>query len=128
EPLGRREIEVLRAWIAGGAAFGDWTGAAAEDGPGSSAVEPPRVVLLRSLAEGLEPPDPDDLTEAVGPHGRATPVDADSPLVRVEYPGARTEVADADVRRLAAIAEHVTELDLGRSAITGEALATVARM
>lgn len=114
-PITADEAATIAAWIDAGATFGDWSGRprrapepAAED-LGAERV-PSRVSLWEELARGLSPVDTRRLEAAREAELLIEPVGSDATLLRVEV----REVEGA-LEHLAALAEHVVGLDLGRS-------------
>lgn len=136
DPLSAEQIETIRAWIAGGADFGDWVGSGGpEDGGDAAApkteapvVLPPRVRLLQDLAEGLNPLGAKALERAAGEKARIAPALPGSPLLSVSFVGSEGSVTKADLEALEPLAGHITELDLGDTALGDAALRVVRRM
>ena len=128
--LSKAETETIRRWIAAGADFGDWTGAATTaDAPAPATAHVPTLVAeLAALAAPLSPPAASSLETALGAHGRAEPLDPDGKLLRVSYPAHQPETDDRTVAALAAIRGHVAELDLARTAVGDRALDAASRM
>lgn len=133
-PLTIAEQMTLRAWIAEGAGFGDWVGA---PGPGVE-VKPipkpptgklPRIIgLFIALGEGVEPAAQEQVKRAAGERATILPVFPGSPLLAVGFPSQQGRTGTRDILSLAAVAETVAVLDLGRTRITNDALETVAKM
>ncbi len=137
DPLTAEQNETLRRWIAAGASFGDWTGAAdgspkppetATESADAPAAEPARVAVWRELSNGLRPLSDSAVAKAGGPDARVTPLLDDGPLLRVGFPAHESGVDDRRVAALRPLGDHLAELDLGRTAITDAALDDVARM
>jgi len=135
--LSKTEIQTIRTWIAEGSSFGDWVGAPApgEESPDAPKLTPkpsgklPRSVLLyMELGEGLSPHSSEQIQLAEGERGKIQPVFPGSPLLSVGFPSNQGRTGTADVRGLLPCAENVAALDLGRTRITDEAVATVADM
>lgn len=129
-PLSKEQKDVLRRWIEGGAGFGAWTG----DGNGTARgadtapTAPPRPDVLGPLQKGLAKADPAAIAKAAGGKARIEPVVADGPLLRVSFPSQPDTVTDADLQALLPLREHIAVLQLGRSAVTDAACATMAKL
>ena len=135
--LSKTEIQTIRTWIAEGSSFGDWVGAPA---PGEESADTPKltpkpsgklpraILLYMELGEGLTPHSNEQIKLAQGERGRIQAVFPGSPLLSVGFPSNQGRTGEADVRGLLRCAENVAALDLGRTRITDEALASVAHM
>lgn len=119
------ESELIKQWIIEGANFGDWTGAT--DGSGAVAVKKPAAKAADPLSTGAGPA-PAAAQDAVRKLGAlVTPVATDSPLLRVEWVSGASLVTDKEVAALVQIGGNISELDLGETKITDEALTTLAK-
>jgi len=152
DPLTKEQIELITKWIDQGAEFGAWTGkAAAKDagkdktdkggkdappaggkpGDGKSAdkdKKPKDKDHHLRLGAGLKPVAPDVLASfADGPFVVQGLGDG-SPLLSVTCSGRTDEVDDAALAKLAPLAQHVTELDLGHSRVADDGCAVLATM
>jgi hypothetical protein len=154
-PLSKAQIETFRRWIEGGATFGDWTGApggASETmdgetmdgeamGGGSSSgakpqarrirkpsAPPPRVVMLKALAEGVTPADPQHLEAARKAGAQVEPILPGSPLLRVQFVSNEADVTDATLAALAPLAGRITHLTLAKTQVTDAGLQAVGAM
>lgn len=126
ERLTAAETELLRRWIAEGAAFGTWTGSSA---PAAAPPRvPTRVANLAALGAHLQPPTDKTLGTALGAHGRAQPLDAEGRLLRVSFPAHQPDTDDRAVDALAPLRAHIAELDLARTVAGDAALRGVGRM
>lgn len=156
DPLAQDQIDLIKQWIEGGAAFGTWTGkkkAADKDKPAGKEAEKPEekandkeadqpgkhpsgqppkktasVDPLPRLQAGLRPLPTGTLEAFADGPFRVANIGEDSPLLRVTCAGFTDEVDDRALSALTPLAEHVTELDLGRSKVGDEGLAIVAKM
>jgi len=151
EPLTKQQTDLIKQWIEQGADFGTWTGKAKEgaddkakddkpgekpgskpvDKPGSKPAEKPKekgespFVLLQ---KGMKPLPAETLAAfAKGPFQVASLGD-DSPLLRVGCCGNTDSVDDQAIAELLPLAEHIAELDLGRTRIGDGAGAVLAKM
>jgi hypothetical protein len=150
-PLSKEQIELIQKWIDGGADFGKWTGKAEEkpkdkekdagkekpsgdkgssDKPSSG--KPPEKKKgespLVTLSRGLRPLAADVLAGFDKGPFQVTSIGDGSPLLRVGCAGNTDLVDDQAVLALLPLAEHVTELDLGRSRIGDPACAVIQKM
>ncbi|HEX6812876.1 MAG TPA: c-type cytochrome domain-containing protein [Planctomycetota bacterium] len=154
DPLPKDKIELIQKWIEQGANFGSWTGKAKDaaeggsdgkgtgdkgsgekgdekgkgDKPKEKPGEKPKGDPLVRLQQGLKPLAPAALTAfADGPFHVAS-VGDDSPLLSVSCAGHTDEVTDAAINTLLPLAEHITELDLGRTQVGDAACEVIAKM
>lgn len=128
DPLAADEIELLRAWIDGGADFGAWIGAPGPDvdlAPAMVVAESGRIATLRRLGSGLAPTTEEQRHALAALPARVEAVFPGSPLLRID---ALAEFADADLAHLGPVAERIGILDLGRSRVSDVGLATIATM
>lgn len=156
-PLAKEHIELIRRWIDQGAEFGKWTGAPKArsddkgDGPddggdakggdarGKDAKGKPKgdgdrksgkqkgESPLVALQKGLQPVAAATLASFAGGPFQVQSVGDDSPLLRVACFGNTDDVDDRAIAALAPLADHVTELDLGRSHVTDAACEQLAK-
>jgi len=146
EPLTKQQTDLIKQWIDQGAEFGTWTGKAKEaaddkagdkasdkptDKPGAKPAEKPKEKgehpLVR-LQKGIKPLSSEILASfAKGPWQVAS-VGDDSPLLSVGCSGQTDAVDDQTLADLLPLAEHIAELDLGRTRIGDGAGAVLARM
>ena len=120
EPLSPEQIDRLRRWVAEGADFGTWQGAAGSEAKvsGTSVPVPSYQKKLGALAAGLEPLSRKTIERAAGSKALIWPVATGSPLLRVSFQGSSAEVKDRDLAALLPLAAHVVELHLGRTKVT----------
>lgn len=134
-PLSKDQIDLIKAWIAGGADFGKWTGKAPAEpvpaaAPSSTPTKTPRGKVKDQVTEilGSLPTLADDKLAgfADGPFvvHRFEP---GSPMLVVTAAGHTDEVDDAAVAKLLPLAAHIVDLDLGRTKVGDGCLATVAK-
>ncbi len=147
DPLAKAEIELIKAWIEGGADLGKWTGKAktepkkdepTKDAPpagkdtpapkGDAGKKKPGVDPLVKLQKGLAPLPAETLAAFAGGPFTVRTVHEESPLLTVSCAGHTDEVDDAALRALLPIATHVAELDLARSKVADGAFETIAKM
>ncbi|MFM1872251.1 MAG: hypothetical protein RL398_1673 [Planctomycetota bacterium] len=136
-PLSKDQIELIKAWIAGGADFGKWTGKAAAE-PTPAAASSGNAAKASSAKAKAK----DQVTEILG----SLPTLADdkladfadgpfvvhrfepgSPMLVVTAAGHTDEVDDAAVSKLLPIAAHIVDLDLGRTKVGDGCLPTIAK-
>lgn len=147
DPLPKEQIELIQKWIDQGAEFGTWTGKAKENdkdkGDKQKDGAPPKDggkpkdkgndkattrAALIGLATGLKAL-PQATLDAFrhGPFHVASIGDG-SPLLTVSCDGTTDDVDDQALALLQPLAQHVTELDLGRTRITDAGCTTIAAM
>ena len=154
DALSKDKQELISKWIEQGANFGSWTGKAkeageadgdkgsgekgGEKGKGDKPDEKPndkpkpgeksKVDPIARLRQGVKPLAPATLAAfAEGPF-QVQSVGDDNPLLRVSCAGHTDEVTDASIASLQPLAEHITELDLGRTGVGDAACAVIAKM
>ncbi len=138
DPLTKAQTDLIEAWIAQGAELGSWTGKAKEAAPevatpGSKPKEKQKekekaVDPLLALQKGLTPLSAEVLaTFAKGPFA-VTSVGDGSPLLRVTCCGQTDQADDQTIAELLPLAEHITDLDLGRSRVGDAACSAIAKM
>ena len=124
--LEKAQQDLLKRWIASGASFGAWSGAEGPKSPGSSQE---RDTTLQDLAQGL-----DRLSQAKKRQLAPLPfvIEASlrgSPLLRAESFSHESEIDAAAVEKLCRVAgQHLSHLNLGRTAISNAALTPIARL
>jgi hypothetical protein len=128
------EVDTISRWVAEGASFGNWIGAPAspvEIKPSTKAPagKLPRLIrTLVSLGEGVTPVPESARAKAAGERGTIAPIFPGSPLLSVSFTSHQGRTSTRDVIGLAAIAENIATLDLGRTRITDAALEVAAKM
>lgn len=131
DPLTPAEVELLRAWIAEGANFGEWQGnlqgkPANLSNTGKSIPVSGTQAVYERLSEGL-PAAEESLWESVAASGgRVARLSQTSPLLSVDFRLAAEPATDGQILAAKAIADRIAHLDLSRTAATDAALALVA--
>ena len=137
EPLTKRQIDLIRRWIEGGADFGRWKG---KPGPGADIVAKaqlkakPKVLstsnmlIIEQLGSGVKPALAAAIQHAAGQTCQVVPVVPGSPLLRVAFVSNESSVQDSELASLEPLASHITYLSLAKTRITDDALASVGRM
>lgn len=131
DPLTAEEVGVIRDWIVAGAGFGTWQGAPgpADDAPRNTVrAVSPAALRHAELARGLSAAAPAVIAKARGDDARIEPVQPDSPLLSIGFPAHEATTDDVRVAALDPLRQHVTRLDLGRTSISDQALASIGRM
>lgn len=151
EPLSKAQTDLIKLWIEGGADFGKWTGEkkAEEKGDGkgdgkgtgngkdepkpgtggsSNKGDKKKEDPLPKLSKGVEPLSDAQFAAFADGHFTVAAIDAECPLLTVTCAGRTDDVDDNAVRALLPIADHIAELDLGRSKITDGAFEVIAKM
>src|SRR5262245_1116952 len=90
--------------------------------------EKPKVDPLVRLKQGVKPLAPAALAAFADGPFQVQSVGDDSPLLAVSCAGSSDEVTDASVLSLLPLAEHIAELDLGRTSVGDAACAVIAKM
>ncbi len=137
EPLTKVQARLLHDWIARGADFGAWQGAAGgllvpkkqAPTPTTVVAKPsPWAVTLEQRAAGLKPlPETQLSTFMQTMPGSLKPVYAQSPLLTAEFLSDEADVTDAAILRMAPVATHVVELNLAKTKVTDASMNTIAR-
>ncbi|MCC6786054.1 MAG: hypothetical protein IT457_24640 [Planctomycetes bacterium] len=136
ERLSDAQTAILARWIAAGAPFGDWTGAARDAEPPAASSAPfdaarpasPRALRLAALAGELSPIAPDAMKRLVDAGAHADDLLGDRRLFAVGFPGHQDQIDDRALRSLEGAREHLAELDLARTAVGDAALPGLARL
>jgi hypothetical protein len=136
-PLTKKQTDLIKRWIADGCDFGSWVG---KPGPDAAVVEKAQnaakdVILTTSrlevwgqLCKGMDPPLPQAVERAAGEKCQVVPVTPGSPLLRVAFVSNESSVGDSDLASLAPLADHITQLGLGKTRISDVAMVSVSRM
>lgn len=146
DPLSKEQIELIKSWIDGGAEFGKWSGKAKEgdkpaekpksgDQPTEKPAEKPKGKgsdPVKELLAKLRPLQDEQLAELAakfvdGPF-TVRRLEAGSPLLVVSAAGHTDTVDDQALTALLPFAEHIVDLDLGRSKVTDAGFATLAKL
>jgi hypothetical protein len=117
DPLTPEQQEIIKRWIAEGAAFGEWAGMVVEE------VEPD---ILEILAAGTEPAPEAALATVRGTGALAMALDIKSPLVQVNFQLLGDEVTDETLDVLGQVSDQITWLNLAGTAVTDAGLAKIA--
>lgn len=133
DPLTDDEVKLLKAWIDEGADFGGWEGE--KTGQPADLAKAPQVMTKRqheefykALEAGVKPVAEDVLKKAKEAGAQIAPISTTSPLLRVDFLTGVSSCTDEKVAALLPLAENIAHLDLGRTAITDAALATIGKM
>ncbi len=133
DPLTEDEVKLLKAWIDEGANFDGWEGEKA--GQPAELAKVPQVMTKRqheefykALEADAKPVPEDVLKKAKEAGAQISPISTTSPLLRVDFLTGVSACTDEKVAALLPLAGNIAHLDLGRTAITDAALATVAKM
>jgi len=133
DPLTKDELALLKQWIDEGADFGGWEGEKA--GQPAEVAKAPQVMTKRqheefykALEANAKPVADDVLKKAKEAGAQIAPISTTSPLLRVDFLTGVSSCTDEKVAALLPLADNIAHLDLGRTAITDAALATVAKM
>lgn len=147
DPLTKAQIDLIKQWIDQGAELGNWVGNKPKDGDGKGTDkaddkngktdgktgDKPKGKdkdehPLVQLQQGIKPLAAEVLAGfQKGPFHVASAGD-DSPLLRVDCCGHTDAVDDRALADLLPLAEHIAELDLGRTRITDAAGPLLAKM
>jgi hypothetical protein len=127
-PLTAAELSSLKTWIDEGADFGGWVGT--EDGFSGPMVDPndapDTATAANELAAQVEGVDATAVAAVAALGASVTQIAEGNPLLRVEWVSGASHVTDEQISKIAALAENVTELDLGDTQATDAALAMLA--
>ncbi len=133
EPLSQEQREIIRKWIAQGVDFGTWEGAVdgtekyAEREKAKVVYVPPHLKFYDTIAKGLKPlPEKtlDKVRQATGALVR--PIGIGNPLLEVRFLAESSASGDDDLKKLTPLRQHLAKLDLARTKVTSDALATLA--
>lgn len=132
DPLTAAQIKLVKQWIDEGADFGGWVGST-EGMPAE--LKPVEAVarkrehedFYKALEQGAKKIGDDVLKKVQAAGAQVSPVSVTSVLVRVDFLTGVSACNDEKVAALLPIADNIAHIDLGRTAITDAALATVAK-
>ncbi|HYE05922.1 MAG TPA: c-type cytochrome domain-containing protein [Planctomycetota bacterium] len=129
DPLAQADRELLRAWIAGGASFGDEAAPADKADAATTAPVAPESAQtvdtdLDRLAAALPAPDAAAIAALARRGARIVALSANGALLDVDCSHAQP-FSDADAAALRALGAHVAWLDLGGTAVTSGQLELV---
>lgn len=131
DPLTAEQKELLKKWIDQGADFGGWEGNT-EGKPKEAAPAPEKAPvseiqeLYKKLSEGLTAPKEDTWKGVTAAGGRVMPLANGSPLLSVDFRLVREAADDAKIGSIAAVGDHIAQLDLSKTAVTDAGLKPVA--
>ena len=132
QPITVSEAGVLRWWVDSGASFDQTLADLNVDDEVRPAIEASVGSVLTGgatiLALDVPPVDPVVLADLVQRGFPVSRLAGESSLLQVQARGMGRAFGDADVQALVSLAQQVTWLDLGGTAVTDEALAVVAQM
>jgi len=137
DALSKKQVALIKNWIAQGAVFGSWVG---KSGPGANAVKTaqaaasitklstPTLRVYAEIGTGMKPAPSPAIERAAGQKCQVVPVTPKSPLLRVAFVSNEASVGDSDLAKLEQLASHITHLGLAKTRITDGALVPVSRM
>ncbi len=134
DPMTKDEIALLKKWIDEGADFGGWEGNLDGKPEETKTAEPkkPQVreheEFYKALATGAKPASDEAKKSAEDAGAQLAELQADVPLLRVDFLTGVSACTDNKVAALAPLSDQIAHLDLGRTAITDGAMATIAKM
>lgn len=130
--------ELISRWITEGSSFGRWNGA---EGPGAEAVAKAQAMavaesrrtttglqIFEELAVGMTPPLQQAVNKAATVECQVVPVVPGSALLRATFVSNVGSVTNESLDRLQPLAGYITQLGLGRTRVTDEALQPIGRM
>ena len=136
-PLTKKQTDLIKRWIADGCDFGSWVGkpgpdatviAKAQNAAKDVTLTTSRLEVWGQLCKGMDPPLPQAVKRAAGEKCQVVPVTPGSPLLRVAFVSNESSVGDSDLASLVPLADHITQLGLGKTRISDVALVSVSRM
>ncbi len=132
EALTAAEKALFKQWIDEGANFGGWEGnpeGKPADPTARPVVETKREHLefYKALEAGVKPAAEDAIKKAKAAGAQVATVGVTSPLLRVDFLTGVSACTDEKVAALVPLADNIAQIDLGRTAITDGALATLAK-
>lgn len=134
DPLTAEEAKLLKTWIDEGADFGGWEGNQ-EGRPADAAGATKKVAgprehdeLYKTLNADLKPVPDAVIAKAKEAGAQITLLKADTALLRADFLTGVSSCTDEKVSALLPMKDNITQLDLGRTAITDGAMDTVAQM
>jgi mono/diheme cytochrome c family protein len=113
EPLKPEQIELIKKWIAEGAAFGDWTADAAAEGPKEEKLPEVKAAPQDALSR---------LHEA---NALAMPLANNTNLLNVDFRADAANVGDAQLAMLRPVSEQIAWLGLAGTQVTDAGLAQI---
>jgi hypothetical protein len=119
-PLTANELASLKTWIDEGAGFAGWEGnEEGFTGPMEDAsATPDTATAANELAAQVKGVDAAAVAAVTGLGASVTQIAEGNPLLRVEWVSGANHVTDEQISQIAALAENVTELDLGDTQAT----------
>lgn len=133
DPLTPEQIKMVKTWIDEGANFGTWEGNTEGRPPqlgaaGAAARKREHDEFYKALEQGAKPVPEAVLKKAQADGAQVATLTGTSPLLRVDFLTGVSKCDDAKVATLLPMADNVAHLDLGRTAITDAALATLGKL
>ncbi len=132
DALTAAEKTLLKQWIDEGASFGGWEGnpeGKPVDPTARTVVEVKRehIDFYNALEKGVKAASEEDIKKAKAAGAQIATISVTSPLLRVDFLTGVSRCTDDKVAALLPLAENIAHVDLGRTAITDAALATLAQ-
>jgi hypothetical protein len=136
-PLTKKQIDLIKRWIADGCDFGSWVGKTGPDQAVIARVQnaakqvtlsTSRLATWESLSKGLKAPLAQAVQRAAGQKCQVVPITPGNPLLRVTFVSNEASVSDGELEKLIPLAAHITQLGLGKTRISDLALGVVGRM
>ncbi|MEZ5304806.1 MAG: hypothetical protein R3F11_29785 [Verrucomicrobiales bacterium] len=121
DPLSKREQEILRRWILGGAPMDDGKAFGAGAAGDGDFVED-------KVAEGMNPANAALLENLRGKGVIVRPLSANGALLDVDYSHAEINASEYNFAELEPIAQNIFELDLTKAKISDADLAHIAKL
>ncbi len=132
DALTAAEKTLIKQWIDEGANFGTWEGNPVGKPADPNArpvvdVKREHIDFYKALEQGVKPASEDAIKKAKAAGAQVSTISVTSPLLRVDFLTGVSACTDEKVAALLPLAENIAQIDLGRTAITDGALATVAK-
>ena len=123
-PLTKTELASLKTWIDEGADFGGWEGVTEGfSGPMEDAnATADTATVANELAAQVKGVDATAVAAVASLGASVTQIAEGNPLLRVEWISGANHVTDEQISKIGALAENVTELDLGDTQASDEGL------
>lgn len=133
DPLTPEQIKMVKLWIDEGANFGGWEGNTEGRPPqlgaeGAAARKREHEEFYKTLEAGAKPVPDATLKQLKTAGAQVATLTGTSPLLRVDFLTGVSQCNDSKVESILVAADNVAHLDLGRTAITDAALATVGKL
>ena len=121
-PLTQDQTELIKQWILAGASFDGWDDSVLTATVMQDDQRRNLDILYAQLAEGLTPVSDDLIRPIRDMNAIVLPLNAASPLLRVDFSLMEQPADDESITLLLPLAEHITWLNLANSNLTGEGL------